>query len=100
MLGAATFHLRLSSATPQAQIFVRLCDVHPDGASTRIAHGMLNLAHRDSFSDPAPLVPDKPYDITVTLDQTSYVLPAGHRLRLALSTSYFPLSGLLRRRPA
>ena len=67
-----------------------LCDVHPDGASTRIAHGMLNLAHRDSFSDPAPLVPDKPYDITVTLDQTSYVLPAGHRLRLALSTSYFP----------
>jgi len=90
LLGAATFHLRLSSATPQAQIFVRLCDVHPDGASTRIAHGMLNLAHRDSFSDPAPLVPDKPYDITVTLDQTSYVLPAGHRLRLALSTSYFP----------
>ena len=90
LLGAATLHLCLSSATAQAQIFVRLCDVHPDGASTRIAHGMLNLAHRDSFSDPAPLVPDKPYDITVTLDQTSYVLPAGHRLRLAVSTSYFP----------
>ena len=90
VLGAANLHLRLSSSTPQAQLFVRLCDVHPDGASTRIAHGMLNLAHRDSFSDPAPLIPDRPYDIIVTLDQTSYVLPRGHRLRLAVSTSYFP----------
>ena len=90
LLGAAALYLRLSSSTAQAQIFVRLCDVHPDGASTRIAHGMLNLAHRDSFSEPAPLVPGTAYDITVGLDQTSYVLPRGHRLRLAVSTSYFP----------
>ena len=90
LLGAAELALTLSSATPQAQIFARLCDVHPDGASTRIAHGMLNLAHRDSPEQPAALVPGQVYDITVTLDQTSYVLPKGHRLRLALSTSYFP----------
>ena len=49
LLGAAIFHLRLSSATPQAQIFVRLCDVHPDGASTRIAHGMLESGPSGQF---------------------------------------------------
>ena len=90
VLGAPELALTLSSATPQAQIFVRLCDLHPDGASTRIAHGMLNLSFRDSAEQPVPLVPGDDYDITVRLDHTSYLLPRGHRLRVALSTSYFP----------
>jgi len=90
LLGAAELVMTLSSSTPQGQIFARLCDVHRDGASTRIAHGMLNLAHRQGPAQPAAMTPDQRFEVTFRLDQTSYVVPEGHRLRLALSTAYFP----------
>ena len=33
---------------PAAQVCVRLCDVAPDGASTLVTRGVLNLTHRES----------------------------------------------------
>jgi len=36
-------------------------------------------------------VPGDFYDVTLTLDETGYRLAPGHRLRLALSTAYWPL---------
>ena len=52
---------------------------------------MLNLAHRASHETPSPLVPDEPAEATVTLDQCAYRVPAGHRLRVAVSTAYWPM---------
>ena len=34
---------------------MRLCDVAPDGASTLVTRGSLNLTHRDSHEHPRPL---------------------------------------------
>jgi hypothetical protein len=90
LLGAATLTLLVASDQPRAFIVVRLCDVAPDGASTRIAHGMLNLCHRNGFADPELLEPGKGVEATVVLDQMAYRLASGHRLRVALSTSYWP----------
>ncbi|MBA3911981.1 MAG: peptidase S15, partial [Rhodobacter sp.] len=90
LLGAAELRLRLSSDKPLAFVVARLCDVGPDGSSVRIAHGMLNLCHRDSRETPAPMVPGAVVAVAFTLDQMGYRLAAGHRLRLALSTSYWP----------
>jgi putative CocE/NonD family hydrolase len=91
IIGAPRVTLRLSSDRPQAQIAVRLNHVHPDGASTRITYGVLNLSHRNSAADPEPLEPGKTYEITVNLDHIAYRVPAGHRLRVAISTAYWPL---------
>ena len=90
LLGAAELRLRLASDKPLAFVVARLCDVAPDGSSVRIAHGMLNLCHRDSRENPAPMVPGAEVEVAFTLDQMGYRLAAGHRLRLALSTSYWP----------
>lgn len=90
LLGAARLHLRLASDKPLAFVVARLCDVAPDGSSVRIAHGMLNLCHRTSRSTPAQMVPGQVVDVALTLDQMAYRLAAGHHLRLALSTSYWP----------
>jgi uncharacterized protein len=90
LLGAAELKLRMSSDLPLAFVVARLCDVAPDGSSVRIAHGMLNLCHRDSREHPAPMVPGAEVEVSVTLDQMGYRLAAGHHLRLALSTSYWP----------
>jgi putative CocE/NonD family hydrolase len=90
LLGAAELRLQLASDKPLAFVVARLCDVAPDGSSVRIAHGMLNLCHRDSCEAPVPMVPGKGVDVAFALDQMGYRLAAGHRLRLALSTSYWP----------
>ncbi|MCB1340958.1 MAG: CocE/NonD family hydrolase [Pseudooceanicola sp.] len=91
IVGAPRLKLRLSADQRQAQIAVRLNHVHPDGASTRITYGVLNLSHRDGPSAPSPLVPGEGVEVEVSLDHIAYRVPQGHRLRVAISTSYWPL---------
>jgi len=90
LLGAAELRLTVASDKPLGFVVARLCDVGPDGASVRIAHGMLNLCHRESRETPAPMVPGQAVEVAFTLDQMAYRLAAGHQLRLALSNSYWP----------
>lgn len=91
IVGAPHVRLRVSADCPQAQIAVRLNHIHPDGASTRITYGVLNLSHRDSHAHPTPLIPGKAYDITLDLDHIAYRVPKGHRLRIAISSAYWPM---------
>ena len=90
LLGAARLTLRLSSDKPLGFVVARLCDVGPDAASVRIAHGMRNLCHRDSMDAPAPMVPGQVVEVAFDIDHMAYRLTPGHRLRLALSNSYWP----------
>ena len=83
--------LRLLSDTPQAQIAVRLNHVHPDGASTRITYGVLNLSHRDNPAQPTPLNPGTETHVSLQLDHIAYRVPAGHQIRVAISSAYWPL---------
>ncbi len=91
LLGSASVELELTTDAPLGQIAVRLCDVAPDGASLRVAYGLLNLTHRDGAADPAPMRPGQPTPLRVVLKVCGYRFPAGHRLRLALSTGYWPI---------
>lgn len=92
ILGAAIATLELSSDRPSAIIAVRLNDVAPDGTSTRVTYGLLNLTHRDSHESPQPLEPNKRYRIAVKLNDVAHIFPAGHAIRLAISTSYWPIA--------
>lgn len=91
IVGAPRLRIAVASDRPQANAVVRLCDVHPDGASELIAWGVLNLTHRTSHEFPQPLVPGEAIEATVVLDQCAYRVPAGHRLRIAVSTAYWPM---------
>jgi len=91
LLGNATVVLTLASDRSQAQVAVRLIDVAPDGRATLVARGFLNLAQRAGRDAPAPLVPHARYRVEVRLTGTGYVFPIGHRLRLAVSTTYWPI---------
>jgi predicted acyl esterase len=91
IFGRPRLTLRLTPDQTCGQIAVRLCHVHPDGASTRITYGVLNLTHHADHEAPEPLIPGQPIRVEVPLDHIAYRLPKGHRLRVALSTSYWPL---------
>ena len=81
----------LSVDRPVAFVCVRLCDVAPDGASTRVSYGVLNLTHLEGADKVTRLVPGRQYKVTVPLVDTAYSFAAGHRIRVALSTTYWPL---------
>ncbi|WP_211212237.1 CocE/NonD family hydrolase [Kiloniella laminariae] len=92
LLGAPVASLVISLDKPKGMVAVRLCDIHPDGASTRITYGLLNLCHRDSHEFPAELEPGKSYSIQVKMNDIGYRIPPGHKLRLAISTTYWPIA--------
>lgn len=89
--GAPQITLKLSSDQATAKIAVRLNHIHPDGASTRITYGVLNLCHRDGHEVSSPLPLNEAITTTLNLDQCAYTVPAGHRLRISISNCYWPL---------
>ena len=91
VLGPPAVRLRLAADAPSALVAVRLCDVWPDGASTLVTRGALNLTHREGHDRVVPMEPGKPIDAVVPLQATGYVVPAGHRLRVAVTSAYWPL---------
>jgi putative CocE/NonD family hydrolase len=91
LLGAPAVELELAADRPCACIAVRLNDVFPDGSSTRLTYGVLHLGQRQSRSEPSPLVPGRRYRVCLELDHLGCIVAAGHRLRVAISTSYWPL---------
>jgi putative CocE/NonD family hydrolase len=90
LLGFATVELDLAADRPHALVCVRLCDVFPDGTSSLVTRGLLNLTHRDSHEQPEPLEPGRRCRVRVELDSIAYAVPAGHRLRVAVSSTYWP----------
>jgi predicted acyl esterase len=77
ILGAPFVALEL--AVPVRGLAVaRLCDVWPDGRSTRVSFGV----RRGAFESGT---------LTLAMNDTAYAFVPGHRIRLALSTSYWPM---------
>lgn len=92
ILGQPEVELVLAADRPVAMVAVRLSDVLPDGRATRVTYGLLNLTHRDSHEHPTPLEPGRRYRVKVHLNGIAQRFPAGHRLRLSISSSYWPLA--------
>ncbi|WP_440995175.1 CocE/NonD family hydrolase [Arhodomonas sp. SL1] len=92
ILGAPEVELELASDRPVAMVALRLSDIAPDDKATRVTYGLLNLCHRDSHSHPEPLEPGRRYRVRISLNGCAHRFARGHRLRLALSTSYWPLA--------
>ncbi|HEX2045179.1 MAG TPA: CocE/NonD family hydrolase [Gaiellaceae bacterium] len=90
ILGFPVASLALSVDRPAALVAVRLCDVFPDGTSALVTRGLLNLSHRDGHAEPSPLEPGRRYQVVVPLDFAAHSFPRGHRIRLAVSPTYWP----------
>jgi putative CocE/NonD family hydrolase len=92
ILGAPEVVLAIEADKPQAMICVRLCEVRESGESLRVSYGLLNLSHRDSHEHPTPLEPGRRYDVRVRLNDLAHAFDRGSRVRIAISTSYWPIA--------
>ncbi len=91
ILGRPTLKFAFSVDRPVAQLVVRLCDVSPEGVSQRITYRPLNLCHYQSHETPQALVPGQTYHAEIALNECAHHLRPGHVLRLAISTTYWPI---------
>jgi predicted acyl esterase len=91
ILGFPQTLLNVSADAPLANWIVRLSDVAPDGTVTLVAGAGLNGAQRESAEDPKPLKPGQIYPLEIEMHFTSWVFPKGHRIRLAINNSQWPM---------
>ncbi len=90
ILGAPVVTLEFSVDRPVAKVAIRLCDVFPDGASSRVTYTQFNLTHRDGHASPEKLAPGKRYRTAIALNHAAHAFLPGHKLRVSISTSYWP----------
>ena len=80
-----------ASNVPQANLAAVLSLVAPDGRATLVSFGTLNLTHRNSHAEPEALPVGEPVEADLQLNVIGQRIPAGYRLRLALSQAYWPM---------
>ncbi len=91
ILGVPRVVLHVAVSAPVATAVVRLTDVAPDGTSAQVTAGILNLTHRRSHTDPEPLDPGSVEEIVVDLRPAGYRWLPGHRLRVSVASSAWPV---------
>ncbi len=86
VIGPVEARLRVSSSLDHTDFFVRLCDVHPDGASINVCDGIRRL-------DPSTIdrQPDATFDVTVVLWPAAHRFGPGHRIRVQVSSGAHPV---------
>ncbi|HEY0814041.1 MAG TPA: CocE/NonD family hydrolase [Pseudonocardia sp.] len=75
--GTPTVVLEHTAEPPHADVFVRLCDVAPDGRAANVADGMLRRAQATG-------------PVEITLDPCYHRVAAGHRLSLLVAGGAYP----------
>jgi len=101
VLGFPVMTMRLATSGTDGAVYVYLEDVDPGGDVRYLTEGCLRFLHRRTTgpADPARLgvsrtfarsdalrvVPGNPMDLTVQLLPVSAVVPAGHRVRVAIA---------------
>ena len=91
ILGAPLVELDLAADRPNAFVAVRLTELRPDGTSSLVSYGVLNLTHREGHEAVRPLEPGRRYRVRVQLNDMAHVFAAGSRIRVALSTALWPV---------
>ncbi len=90
--GPVVVKLYASSSARDTDFVARLTDVYPDGRSINITEGAIRARFRDDiWGEPKLMQPGEIYAFTIDLQATSNVFKAGHRIRVDVTSSNFPL---------
>lgn len=89
IIGQPNFNVKVKSKQAEANIHVRISDVHPTGEKTLITKGQFNLNHFNSHEFPENLELDKFYEVNIPLDVIGYTIPKGHKIEISISPSYW-----------
>ena len=90
--GPVKITLYAATDTPDTDWTAKLVDVYPDGRAMNLTEGIIRARFRESIYKPPKLLqPGKVCEYTIELQPTSNVFLQGHRIRVDLTSSNFPL---------
>ncbi len=92
ILGTPVLQATVTTDSEEGLISARLIAIDPEGNNHLVGRASRNLAFPRDLSEPVTPVPGEPFEVSVPLWVTSQVIPAGWRLRLALSGADFPIA--------
>lgn len=84
IIGNVTVTLYARASLPNADFFVRLCDVDEKGVSINICDGFIRM------TSAAPAVPDDIWKLNFKLHATAHCFRQNHRLRLIVASGAHP----------
>lgn len=82
--------LHVSSDVPDTDFTAKLIDVYPDGRAYNLAESIQRARWREGFDEPVFMEEGNVYKVEVGPLLTSNFFPAGHRIRIEISSSNFP----------
>ncbi len=82
--------LYLSSDVKDTDLLVKLIDVGPDGRAFNLDEGVMRVRWREGYDQAVFMTAGQVYEIRFPPLVTSNVFKAGHRVRIAVSSSSFP----------
>lgn len=89
--GPITAVLYVSSSAKDTDFTAKLVDVYPDGTAYNIQQGIFRARYREGFTKKVWMEKGGVYKIQINLDATSNIFKQGHRIRVQVSSSDFPL---------
>ncbi len=89
--GLLELHLFAATSARDTDFTAKLVDVYPDGRAYNLVEGILRASGRNSTAAPEPVTPGGVNEYVITLGDTSNLFRRGHRIRLDVSSSNFPL---------
>ena len=87
-LGPVHADIRLRSTRRDTDVFVRVCDVHPDGASLNVCDGLIRLTPDEPARDGDGIAA-----VRFELWPTAHRFRAGHRIRVQVASGAHPRYG-------
>ncbi len=88
--GPVELKLYAASSAVDTDFTATLTDVYPDGRAVHICEGIRGARFRETLETPTTIQPNKIYEYTISLWETSNVFQRGHSIRLEVSSSNFP----------
>jgi len=82
--------LFVSSDAVDTDFMVKISDVLPSGESRLLMDNAFRMRWREMLSEPTMMEEGEVYEISLNMWNTSYVFPAGHQLRVSVSSSNYP----------
>jgi putative CocE/NonD family hydrolase len=93
VIGPVETILYAASTAPDTDFTAKLLDVFPDGRAISLTHvgGVLRARCRNGFDRHELLTPGEPVEFRIRMSHVGHTFRAGHRLRLEVSSSSFPM---------
>jgi uncharacterized protein len=98
--GKITAHVYASTSGSDADWIVKLIDEYPNidpinltmsGYQLPVAMEVLRGRYRKSYSQPTPLIPNKPEEFIIDLHEINHCFKKGHKIMIQIQSSWFPL---------